>query len=543
MEKRIILIGGAWPYANGSLHIGHLAGLLPGDVLARYHRAAGDEVYYVSGSDCHGTPVAIRAGLEGRTPEEISGRYHEEFSACFQKLGFSYDVYGSTVQPEHKEFVREFHKRLYRSPYVYEKEALQAYCEKCGRFLADRYVEGLCPVCGKEARGDQCDECGTVLEPETLVRPRCAVCGGTPVFRRSRHLYLAMSKLGRELRELADTHPGWRRNALAFTNRYLEEGLRDRALTRDLDWGIEVPKEGYEDKRIYIWAENVLGYLSMSALAARERGRDFDALWKGDGARLRHYYVHAKDNIPFHTMILPALLLAEGSGYHLPDEIVSNEYLTLEGRKISTSGNWAVWVKDIADRCQPDAIRYYLIANGPEKRDTDFTWKEYVRNNNGELLGAYGNFVNRSLVFICKYLDGRVPEGQLAPTIQGQLPALFHKVGKLIEQQRFREALGEVFEAVRSANKYFDSKTPWITRTENPVSCRNTIYTCVQLIANFSVLLEPFLPFSSAKIGEWLGISPGWQVKQIPEGRLIPTPEILFERLDYKAFEKESERK
>lgn len=528
---RKILIGGAWPYANGSLHIGHLAGLLPGDVLARYHRACGDDVYYVSGSDCHGTPVSIRAKAKRCSPQQISGRYHEEFRRCFEKLGFSYDVYGCTSQKEHKEFVEEFHRRLYESPYVYEKEVNQVYCEKCGCFLTDRYVEGICPVCGKEARGDQCDACGTVLDPENLVNPRCAVCGSTPVLRASKHLYLAVSRLQEQLEALLHSHPGWRKNAVSLTGRYLEEGLKDRALTRDLDWGIDVPRTGYENKKIYIWAENVLGYLSLSAVAAADRGTSFDDLWK-EGSNVRHYYVHAKDNIPFHTIILPALLIAEGSGYHLPDEIVSNEYLTLEGRKISTSQNWAIWVKDIVDVYQPDAIRYFLLANGPEKRDTDFSWQEFVKSINGELLGTYGNFINRSLVFIQKYFGGRVPEGQLDPTILGELNILFGKTGRLIEKGRFKEALENIFDHVRRANKYFDAKAPWITRTENILSCRNTLYTCVQLCACFVALLAPFLPFSSEKASGWLGVDLSWQVKTVPAGRCLSEPEILFDRLE-----------
>lgn len=531
MCKKVV-IGGAWPYANGSLHIGHLAGLLPGDVLARFHRAIGNEVYYVSGSDCHGTPVAIRARQEGKTPQEISDAYHEEFCTCFRKLGFSYDAYGKTSGREHIEFVQEFHQKLYRSPYVYEKEVPQAYCEKCEQFLADRFVEGICPKCGAPARGDQCDACGAVLDPENLLEAKCAVCGTLPTFRKTKHLYIALTKLKEKLQNLVDDHPNWRKNAIAFTNRYLEEGLRDRALTRDLDWGIDVPKEGYEGKKIYIWAENVLGYLSMSDLAARKCGRRFEELW-GEGEKdVVHYYVHAKDNIPFHTIILPALLLAEGSGYHLPDEIISNEYLTLEGRKISTSQNWAIWVKDIVDVYQPDAIRYFLIANGPEKRDTDFSKVEFVKSVNGELLGTYGNFVNRSLIFIQKYFDGVVPEGQTDPSVQGELNILYGKVARLFEAGRLKDALDTVFEQLRRANKFFDEKEPWNTRTQNPPACRNTLYNCVQIIANVSVILAPILPFSSEKIARWLGIDLSWGYKVVPEGRRLPEIEVLFNRLE-----------
>lgn len=532
--NRKILIGGAWPYANGSLHIGHLAGLLPGDVLARYHRAAGDDVYYVSGSDCYGTPVLIRSKKEHKSPTEICEGFHREFVDCFQKLGFSYDEYGKTTKTEHKNFIQTFHEKLYQSPYVYEKEVPQAFCETCNQFLADRYVEGLCFKCGEKARGDQCEKCGEVLEPETLLEAKCAICGKPSQVRQSKHLYIAISKLKDELQEMVDAHPNWRKNAIAFTNHYINDGLRDRALTRDLEWGIEVPKEGYGDKKIYIWAENVLGYLSMSAQVAEKRGVCFTELWSKTAKDVRHYYVHAKDNIPFHTIILPSLLLAQGSNYRLPDQIVSNEYLTLEGRKISTSQNWAIWVKDLLEEYQPDAIRYFFIANGPEKRDTDFSWNEFIKSVNGELLGAYGNFINRSLVFIQKYFDGKVPEGQLSPNIQGQLPVLYIKVGRLIEEGNLKNALELIFEEVRGANKFFDTKEPWKTRTENIPACRNTLFTCVQLIANFATLLAPFLPFSSEQIGNCLEIDNSWQVKTVPSEYVIPTLEVLFQRLDKK---------
>lgn len=534
-----ILIGGAWPYANGSLHIGHIAALLPGDVLARYHRARGDQVYFVSGSDCHGTPVAVRAKKEGRTPQEISGFYHEEFVRCFEKLGFSYDCYTRTSDERYKSFVRAFHARLYQSDLVYERESPQAYCEKCQGFLADRFVTGICPKCGKETRGDQCDDCGAVLEPENLIKPVCAVCGSDVTFRRSRHLYIAISKLEKELRALVENAGSWRKNAVAFTNRYIDEGLRDRALTRDLEWGIDVPLEGYEEKTIYIWAENVLGYLSASKCAAEERGTDFRALWGEDA---KHYYVHGKDNIPFHTIILPALLIANGGGWHLPDQIVSSEYLTLEGRKISTSQDYAIWVKDIVDRYDPDSIRYYFLANGPEKKDADFSWREYVNSHNGELLGAYGNFVNRSLSFISKYWNGVVPEGRTDTGIASAIENLFGTTGSLIKKGAFKDAVNGIFEFVRRANKYFDTETPWITRTADQAVCQNTLYQCVQIIANLAVLLYPFLPFSSKKVSAWLGLDSSWQIHEVPGGYILPEIQILFERIDKSVAGQEAEK-
>lgn len=536
---RDILIGGAWPYANGSLHIGHIAGLLPGDVLARYHRACGDNVYFVSGSDCYGTPVAIRAKKEGNSPREISDYYHEEFTECFERLGFSYDLYTKTSDEKHKKFVRKFHEKLYQSDLVYEKETPQAFCEECNGFLADRFVTGICPKCGKDARGDQCDFCGTVLEPESLLKPICAVCGKPVTFKATKHLYIAISKLEKELRALVDSGSQWRRNAVAFTNRYIEEGLRDRALTRDLEWGIDVPKEGYEEKSIYIWAENVLGYLSASVSVAEERGYDYKRLW---GENATHYYVHGKDNIPFHTIILPALLIANGESWHLPDRIVSSEYLTLEGSKISTSRNYAIWIKDLLDNYDADSIRYYFLANGPEKKDADFSWREYIYSHNGELLGAYGNFVNRSLSFINKYWDGVVPCGVPDEEISRQIDELFAETGRLIEKGAFKDAIGGIFEFVRSANKYFDTQTPWITRTTDEKACQNTLYQCVQIIANLVVLLAPFLPFSSEKVCAWLQISNEWNRKEIPEGYRLPEIQILFERIDKGVIDVETEK-
>lgn len=361
---RQILIGGAWPYANGSLHIGHIAGLLPGDVLARYHRAIGDKVYFVSGSDCHGTPIAIRAKQENKTPQEVSDFYHREFAECFERLGFSYDAYIKTSANEHKNFVKDFHR-----------------------------------------------------------------------------------KLQSELESLVESHPEWRKNAIAFTKRYINEGLRDRALTRDLEWGISVPKEGYENKTIYIWAENVLGYLSASRGAVGENANAFSKLWGEDA---KHYYVHGKDNIPFHTIILPALLLGNGEAWHLPDQIVSSEYLTLEDRKISTSQNYAIWVKDLLDNYEADSIRYFFIANGPEKKDADFSWREYVHSHNSELLGAYGNFVNRTLAFIEKYCDSVVPQGSNNLELDNQINSLYIAVGKLIENGYFKDAINEIFDFIRN---------------------------------------------------------------------------------------------
>jgi methionyl-tRNA synthetase len=529
-----ILIGNAWPYANGSLHIGHIAALLPGDVLARYHRLKGDTVQFVSGSDCHGTPVAIRARQENKTPQEISNFYHKEFEDCFRRLGFSYDLYGNTSNEEHKEFVTDFHKRLYEGGYVYKKSTPQAFCQKCSQFLPDRFVSGLCPNCGKPARGDQCEFCGSVLEPENLQQPKCSLCGETPEFKSSNHLYLAVTKLLNELDNYIESHSDWRTNAYEMSKRYIREGLRDRSLTRDLDWGIACPKEGFEDKKIYIWAENVLGYLSDCISLCRHKDLDFLEFWNNS----RQYYVHGKDNIPFHTIILPSLLLGRtDTSLKLPDEIISSEYLTLEGRKISTSGNWAIWAKDILERYNADSIRYFLIANGPEKRDTDFTWMEFINSHNGELLGAYGNFVNRCLVFIQKHVDNKVPYAHCNKEITESIIRLYSKAGDLIENGEIKEALETIFAFIRKANKYFDKEQPWITLKEDEDKCKETLNTCVQIIANLSTLLYPFIPFSSEKVRKMLSITNiGWRYIEIPDGQSLNPVEILFERIEKKVI-------
>ncbi len=316
-----------------------------------------------------------------------------------------------------------------------------------------------------------------------------------------------------------------------FHKRYLDEGLRDRAITRNLDWGIDVPKEGYEDKKIYIWAENVLGYLSAAGAVAQSRGIAFKEVW---GSHARQYYVHGKDNIPFHTIILPALLLAHGENLRLPDEMISSEFLTLEGRKISTSRNWAIWAKDIVEKYNPDSLRYFFLANGPEKRDTDFSWREFAERNNGELLGAYGNFVNRTLAFLVRYNDHTVPPGVLESGIQERMDDLYSKVGRSIEDGRFKDALESLFDFVRFGNRYYDAAKPWKTRVESKDQCGGVLYNCVQMIANLAVLLEPFLPFSSQKIADWLNLNHAWKPQRVQAGFRFPDISILFERLDKK---------
>lgn len=526
-----IVIGGAWPYANGSLHIGHIAALLPGDVLARYWRAKGAQVFYVSGSDCHGTPITIRAKQEGRTPTEISEHYHAEFCKVFEKLGFSYDLYTKTSSPAHIDFVQQFHRQLYRSPLIEERTVKQAFCPSCQKVLTDRLIIGTCPFCGAPTRGDQCEACGAVLDTDQIRDARCADCSSALTFGKTMQLFLRISALKSELTQQLQRHPYWRRNAAAFTKRYIDEGLPDRAITRDLDWGIDVPLEGYADKKIYIWAENVLGYLSAVSFLCAERSVPFESLYGAD-AETRHYYVHGKDNIPFHTIILPSLLLAHGAGYHLPDDIVSSEYMTLEGRKISTSQNWAVWALDLAERYNPDTIRYFFIANGPEKRDTDFSMREFAQQNNAELVGAWGNLVNRTLAFISKYRGNEIPTGSIPSELADRVRDAYTAVGAKIETGAFKDALEIAMDLVRFANRSYDAQEPWKTRSSNPAACAQTLCHCCYLIGNLAVMLSPFLPFSSAKVLRWLGLCPDWHEQTVSADHLPEDFSVLFSRID-----------
>jgi len=535
-----IFIGGAWPYANGSLHLGRLASLLPGDVLARYFRAKGDHVLYVSGSDCHGTPVAVQAIQEGVEPGDIADRYHREFAACFKQLGFTYDLYTRTDQPFHHEVVQDLFQKLLNNGYLYTKKIKQTYCETDQRFLPDRYVEGNCPFCGSRARGDQCDACSALLDPLDLSDKTCKLCGNPPVERYTEHFYLCLSKFQAALTKYVNQAEGWSDNAVQLTKRYLEEGLQDRAATRDLSWGVDVPVAGYEDKKVYVWVEAVSGYLSASKQWAAGSGGSWQSFWEDQTDNVVAYYVHGKDNIPFHTLVWPAILLGAG-GLHLPDRIISCEYMTLEGKKFSTSRNWAVWVPDILSKYEPDSIRYFLIANGPEKRDTDFSWREFIHSHNGELLGAFGNFVNRTLAFIGKAYEGRVPNGTLDKGWRKSIEELYVQCGGLIEKGRLKEALEVIFGLVRQGNKYFDEQKPWVQLKENREACGHTLFNCVQVIANLANMLQPFIPFSCDKIRAFLELNEAsWELIAVPAYQEVRQLELLFERIDTSRIEEET---
>ena len=444
MSERIF-IGVAWPYANGPLHLGHIAGAyLPADIFARYHRLKGDDVLMVSGSDQHGTPITIRAEQEATSPQEIASKYHRQFIECWQKLGISFDLFTTTDTANHAQVTHDIFLTLLDKGYIYKDKMLGAYCSGCRRFLPDRYLEGTCPYCGfVKARGDQCDECGKPLEPSTLGNVHCFLCSTPAQFEMKEHFFLRLSAFQHKLEAWVNEQPHWRRHVLSGTRRFLNEGLKDRAITRDINWGVTVPQPDFEKKRIYVWFEAVIGYLSASKEWAKLRGDDtaWRAFWQGDA---RGFYFVGKDNLFFHTLVWPAMLM----GYddlNLPYNVPVNEFLTIEGRRLSTSRNWAIWLPDYLERYDPDPLRYALSAGMPETSDSNFSWDKFLHRNNDELVAAYGNLAHRVLTFTCRNFAGVVPSpGELDEQSQVLLrkaEATLNEVDKELHGCNFREAL------------------------------------------------------------------------------------------------------
>ncbi|MBU0637098.1 MAG: methionine--tRNA ligase [Patescibacteria group bacterium] len=520
-SKGKIFIGAALPYVNGSLHLGHVSSLIGADILARYFRLKGNDVLFVSGSDCHGTPIVVEAEKQNINPIDIVEKYDKEFrETLIDGLGFSYDLFSRTTSITHKEVVQDAFLNLLNKGYIYKKNQNLPYCEHCQRFLPDRYVEGWCPKCNFDnARGDQCDNCGNILDPNDLIKPRCKVCSGTPVWRDTEHFFLKLSSFQEELINWVKKSEGWRANATNFTISFLEGGLKDRAITRDSDWGVPIPLEGYNGKCIYVWFEAVCGYLSISKEWAklREQKDRWQDYWTSED--VTHYYVHGKDNILFHTVIWPAILLGLG-GLHLPSVILSSEYFTYEGKQFSKSRNWGVWLPEFLANYEPDTLRYYLVTNGPETADGNFSWKDYYLRTNSELSGKFGNFVNRVLSFINKNFQGRIPEGDnkyetdQEKKILESCSNIFKEVGKLIEQGKFREAVKGVFVFVDDCNKFINDNAPWVAIRSDKGKAGHVLNVCVQAISALQVVLNPFLPFSTEKIKKQLNnanLSTGWQ--------------------------------
>lgn len=524
-EGRNIVIGGAWPYANNSLHLGHIAGLISGDILARYHRQKGDNVVYVSGTDCHGTPITQRAKQEGRTPKEIAESYNKEFVETFKSMNFSYDLYGKTEDEFHIEKVKKMFRRMYDNGYIYEKDDNQPYCEKCEKFLSDRELKLTCPSCGEESKGDQCD-CGYIPTAEDLDGAICVECGNEVHLKKNKNLYLALTKLQSKIEEyVSENSENWRVNSRNETNKYLREGLRDRAVTRDLDWGIDIPVEGFDDKKMYVWIDAVLGYTTMTQKYCQENGLDWEDFWK-NGRNNKMYMAHGKDNITFHSIILPGLLMAMEDDFKLPDMIVSTEYLNINSEKISKSKGNGINVKDIVDEYDVDTLRFFLMANGPERKDSNFSIEDYLTIHNSEITNKYGNLANRTLKF--KGLD-EVPKGNMDDNIAEMIEDAYEKVSEYIEKIEFKKAIAVIMNLVEEGNKYYDERKPWEQKKEDVDGFNDTIYTCTNLIANLSNLFEPFMPNSSKKIREYLGIEDAsWKVISVEPGIKIKDVQPLF---------------
>ena len=551
MSERIF-IAVAWPYADGPLHLGHIAGAyLPPDIFARYHRTKGNEVLMVSGSDQHGTPITIKAEQEGKKPGEIAAQYHQQFLDSWQRFGISFDLFTTTGTANHAQVSQDIFLTLLNKGYIYKSTVSQPYCPHCQRFLPDRYIEGTCPYCQSPgARGDQCDECGKPMNPAELLDPRCRLCAATPQFKDSEHFFLRLSAFRDRLLDWVKQQSHWRQNVLNFTTRYLEDGLKDRAITRDIEWGIPVPVDGFDSKRIYVWFEAVIGYLSATKEWAKSSGDEegWRSFWQDKD--VKGYYFIGKDNIPFHTIIWPAMLMGYG-GLNLPYDVPANEFLTIEGKKLSTSRNWAVWLPDYLSRYEPDPLRYLLSINMPETGDTDFSWREFIRRNNDELVATYGNLAHRVLTFAYRNFDGCVPQpGELDSHSQGiidEAKETLLSMDLLLSQCHFKQAIRLAMSLAQETNRYLDKKSPWKTINSDRQASATALYVALSVLSCLKTALYPFLPFSSQELHEYLGFEGhvqdyGWKPNPPLSGQKLLEPKPLFAKLDEKLVEEETDR-
>lgn len=543
----------ALPYANGPVHIGHLAGVyVPADIYARYLRNKGEEVVFIGGSDEHGVPITIKARKEGVTPQDIVDRYHEIIKRSFEEFGISFDVYSRTTSKTHYRVASDFFKKLYDKGEFIEQTSEQYYDEEAGQFLADRYITGKCPHCGNErAYGDQCESCGTSLSPTDLINPQSAISGSKPVMRQTRHWYLPLDKHEAWLRDyILNNHKEWKTNVYGQCKSWLDVGLQPRAVSRDLDWGVPVPLPDAEGKVLYVWFDAPIGYISNTIELCSEQPEKFgnwERWWKDPETRLVHFI--GKDNIVFHCIVFPAMLKAEGS-YILPDNVPANEFLNLEGDKISTSRNWAVWLHeylvDMPDK--QDVLRYVLTANAPETKDNDFTWRDFQVRNNSELVAIYGNFINRTLVLTGKYFDGKVPPRGTLEDIDSDVLAQIAdskaKIENMLDNFHFRDALREAMNLARTGNKYLADTEPWKLAKTDMSRVATILNVALQLSANLNIAFEPFLPFSSAKLRQMLQFdSVRWadfgKTELLPAGHALGKTELLFEQIDDAAIEQQ----
>lgn len=534
MTKRV-LIGTAWPYANNHLHVGHLAALLPSDVLARFSRMMGYETIMVSGSDMHGTPITERAKKEGVSPAEIAGTYHAEFCDNFNKMLFTFDLYTNTDTDYHKSTVQEFLRMIEKNGYLYETTEGQDYCEECGKFLSDRELEGKCPDCGKVTRGDQCEYCMATFDADKMTDKVCRTCKKATVQRTNKHLMFRLSAFQKGIEEFAEKHGSdWRWNAVNETKKYLDQGLPDRAVTRDLDWGVEVPLPGYETKRVYVWFEAVLGYLTTCKRVCEERGIDFNEFMKKDTG-LSAYYVHGKDNIPFHTVIFPALQMAIDPEMQLPTHIVSSEYVNMNDEKMSKSKGNLISVSDLADNYPIDAVRFYTMLYNPEKRDVNFSIADMITTFNKFLCGGFGNFVNRNLSFLVKKFEGVVPAGKVEDAVKAHVEGLYNEIGELMEKGELRSATEAMVDFIQYANKYYDEAKPWVAAKEDLARFGDITATCLYMIANMANLFAPVIPVGTEALRKMLSLPEAkWAPVTLPETFTLGEISILYTKIDEK---------
>ena len=539
------LVTAALPYANGGVHIGHLAGVyVPADIYVRYLRLKQREVLFICGSDEHGVPVTIRARKEGCTPQQVVDRYNKIISESFREFGISFDNYGRTTSEVHRKTASDFFRKLYEKGEFVEKESEQYYDEEAHTFLADRYITGECPHCHFEhAYGDQCEKCGTALSPTELINPKSALSGSKPVLRKTKHWYLPLDKHQQWLEPwITEQHKEWRSNVMGQCKSWFDLGLQPRAVSRDLEWGIPVPVEGAEGKVLYVWFDAPIGYISNTKEILPDT---WETWWKDPSTRLIHFI--GKDNIVFHCIVFPSMLKAEGS-YILPDNVPANEFLNLEDDKISTSRNWAVWLDEYLSDFpgKQDVLRYVLTANAPETKDNNFTWKDFQARNNNELVAVYGNFVNRALQLTKKYYDGVVPQpGEFTPQDQETISEFQNvkaEVERLLEAFRFRDAQKEAMNLARIGNKYLADAEPWKVVKTDPERVKTVLFLSLQLVANLATAFEPFLPFSSEKLRRMLGMEAAeWDrlgsIDLLPAGKQLAEPELLFEKIDDSVIE------
>lgn len=540
------LITSALPYANGPLHIGHLAGVyVPSDIYTRYLRMKGVDVISICGSDEHGVPITLKARNEGITPQEVVDRYHAINKKAFEDFGIAFDIYSRTSNKIHYETASDFFLKLYKKGEFVEKTSEQYYDEEAGCFLADRYIVGTCPHCGNEnAYGDQCEKCGTSLSPNDLINPHSTISGSKPVLRETLHWYLPLDRYEGWLRQwILEDHKEWKTNVYGQCKSWIDQGLQPRAVSRDLDWGVPVPVEGAEGKVLYVWFDAPIGYIS----ATRELTPDWEKYWKDPETKMVHFI--GKDNIVFHCIIFPSMLRAEGS-YILPDNVPANEFLNLESDKISTSRNWAVWLHEYLEDFpgKQDVLRYTLCSNAPETKDNDFTWKDFQARNNNELVAILGNFVNRTLVLTGKYYDGQVPErGETTETdraVLGEIKKIRENVESSLELYRFREALREAMNLARLGNKYLADSEPWKLAASDPERVKTIMNISLQITANLTIVLEPFLPFSMETLRNWINLNiKSWEDAGrddlLPAGHRIAEPGLLFEKIEDSEIEKQ----